>query len=221
MLSRLFQRRQIWWPTWPMWMLLSMFVVGGGTAWWIKGESFLAVTNRTPAEILIVESWIGVEGVHAAKAEFDQGGYRFMVLTGCFTGKQWSARRWSQVEIAQIELERMKVPPDKVIITPALNPESQRTFATAAIARKTLLARGIAPESVTVFTLGAHARRSRLIHAKVFGSDTNVGVISWMPDVYAKEPWWKSSERAEDLLKETAGYLFELLLNSGRTSNRD
>jgi hypothetical protein len=204
-----------------MWMLLSMFVVGGGTAWWIKGESFLAVTNRTPAEILIVESWIGVEGVHAAKAEFDQGGYRFMVLTGCFTGKQWSARRWSQVEIAQIELERMKVPPDKVIITPALNPESQRTFATAAIARKTLLARGIAPESVTVFTLGAHARRSRLIHAKVFGSDTNVGVISWMPDVYAKEPWWKSSERAEDLLKETAGYLFELLLNSGRTSNRD
>jgi len=217
--TRFFQRRHIWWPTWPTWILLLVLMTSSGLLWWFKGESFFAVTDRNPAEILILESWIGVEGVHAAKAEFDQGGYKYLVVTGSFTGKHWSARRWSQVEIAQIELERMHVPPDRIILTPTLDPGSQRTFATAAIAHRTLLARGITPAAVTVFTLGAHARRSRLIHAKVFGAHTSVGVVSWMPEEYAREPWWKSSDRAEDLLKETAGYLYELLLNSGRLGN--
>jgi hypothetical protein len=31
--------------------------------------------------------------------------------------------------------------------------------------------------------------------------------------------WWQSSERARELLTETAGYIFEALLNSGRSVN--
>jgi hypothetical protein len=31
--------------------------------------------------------------------------------------------------------------------------------------------------------------------------------------------WWQSSERAKELLIESAGYLYEVLFNSGRSSN--
>jgi hypothetical protein len=41
-------------------------------------------------------------------------------------------------------------------------------------------------------------------------------VISWTPPSYASEPWWRSSERAGDLLKESVGFALEALLNSGR-----
>ena len=220
MLSRLFHRRTIWWPTWIGWILILSVPAGGSALWWFKGEAFLTCTDRLPAEVLVVEGWIGVEGVHAAKEEFSQGGYHYIVVTGGLTGKRWNARRWSQVEIAAIELGRMKVPSDRIITAQALETEEQRTFAYAISAKRTLQANGIKPGAINVFTLGAHARRSRLIHAKAFGSETKVGVVAWLPQDYGTGPWWRSSERAETLLKETIGYWFELLLNSGRTSNR-
>jgi hypothetical protein len=89
----------------------------------------------------------------------------------------------------------------------------------AVAAWRALQTKEIQPTSINVFTRSSHARRSRLVFAKVFGSGTKVGVISWTPPGYENEPWWRSSERAIDFLKETVGYPFELLLNSGRWSN--
>ena len=77
----------------------------------------------------------------------------------------------------------------------------------------------IKPKSINIFTLGPHARRSRLVFAKVEGSETRVGVISWTPSCNQAGPWWRRSTRAKELLTETVGYLFEALLNSGRSPN--
>ena len=34
-------------------------------AWWCRcGESFLSLTSRLPAEILVVEGWVGRDGIH-------------------------------------------------------------------------------------------------------------------------------------------------------------
>jgi hypothetical protein len=33
------------------------------------------------------------------------------------------------------------------------------------------------------------------------------------------ERWWQSSERFKEFLEETIGYLYEILLNSGRLTN--
>lgn len=221
MLNRLIQRRMIWWPTLGGWLLIVL-VLGGSAAWWfLRGEAFFALTERQPAEVLVFEGWIGTEGLHAAKAEFDAGGYRYIVATGGLTGKFWYApeRRWSLVEIARIELQRMQVPADKIIEAPTPETDDNRTFAIAKSTWRSLHARGIQPKSINVFTLAAHARRSRLIYSKVFGPEVKVGVVAWLPPGYESGPWWKSSERAEEMLKETAGYPYELFLNSGRRSN--
>lgn len=95
----------------------------------------------------------------------------------------------------------------------------QRTFHAALGVRKALEKQGLIPTKANVFTLEAHARRSRLIYAKALGERCEVGTISWIPPEDRSGPWWNSSERAEALIKETIGYLFELLLNSGRLSN--
>jgi hypothetical protein len=78
---------------------------------------------------------------------------------------------------------------------------------------------GIHPSNLNVFTLGPHARRSRLVFAKVYQAEAHVGVIGWIPNMDRAGSWWSSSDRARELVEETAGYAYEGLLNSGRSSN--
>jgi hypothetical protein len=80
---------------------------------------------------------------------------------------------------------------------------------------------GIQPKVINVFTLGPHAQRSRLVFAKAGGQGTKVGVIAWTPPGDQALPWSRSSDRTKALLTETAAYLFEALLNSGRAPNSD
>jgi hypothetical protein len=96
--------------------------------------------------------------------------------------------------------------------------ETQRTHTMAVAVRRALEGAGIEPAGINVFSDGVHARRSRLIYAKVFGPDVKVGVIAWTPwQLTADRPaWWTSSERTVDLFKETLAYPYERVLNSGR-----
>jgi uncharacterized SAM-binding protein YcdF (DUF218 family) len=217
--NRFIQRQSVWWPTLLGWISIFVFVSGGGLLWWFNFESFLSRTDRLPADTLIVEGWIGVEGVRAAKAEFEQGRYRYIVTVGALTDNRWGPQRWNYATEAAELLVRLGVPSERVIESRSEETVAQRTFASAVAARQNLSLRGIKPAKANVFTRGVHARRSRLLFAKVLGPETEVGAISWTPASAAKGPWWHSTERADDLLKETAGYLYELLLNSGRFTN--
>jgi hypothetical protein len=216
---RLVQHRTVWCPT-----LLGSFCIAVGLLipvfWWCSSaESFLSLTQRLSAEVLVVEGWIGRDGVCAAGAEFKQHEYRYVVATGGMSDKRWGHGDWSYADMAERELIRSGVLRDKIIVAPARDTETQRTYQSAVAVWRALQAKGIEPKALNVFTLAAHARRSRLIFAKVYAPETDVGVIGWTPSDYEAGPWWRSSERAKELLTETAGYVYEALLNSGRSSN--
>lgn len=215
----LFQRRTVWWPTFLGWIGLMIVVIGPGVLWWFFGENFLATTKREPAEILVVEGWIGINGIQAAKAEFERGGYTYVLTTGGVAYNNWDRTRWDYAEAGRQLLVRAGLPAEKIITAQALETEDHRTFKSAITSWRALNAKGIHPQSLNIFSVGAHARRSRLVFAKVYGSEVKVGMIAWTQYDYAVEPWWHSSERADAFIKETVGYLFELLLNSGRGSN--
>ena len=213
------RRRTIWCPTWVGWSLVAVLVALPGLAWLLAGESFLSLTERLPAEVLVVEGWIGRDGIQAAAAEFEQGGYRYTATSGGPALDRWKENPSSYAEMAGRELVRAGIPQDRIIVAPSRATERGRTFESAAAVHRTLQARGIRPKALNIFTFGPHARRSRLVFAKLEGSEADVGAIAWTPTDYGSEPWWHSSERAKDLIAETAGYAFELFLNSGRLSN--
>lgn len=168
----------------------------------------------------MVEGWIGRDGVRAAATEFAQHGYRYVVATGgVATEEGWQEGGWSYAERAERELIRSGVPEAQIIVATAREVERQRTFASAVAVSRALQAKGIHANGVNVFTCGPHARRSRLVFAKVFAPGTKVGVVSWVPSTYGLAQWWQSSDRAKVMLTETAGYVFEAFLNSGRSSN--
>jgi hypothetical protein len=209
----------VWVPTLPGWCLLAVALGIPGVIWFFYGESWFSVTERISPDVLVVEGWIGRRGVTAAKSEFEQGGYSYVVTAGGLTNNRWGPQQWNYANEATELLVRLGIPAEKIITAPALDRDSQRTFRSALAVRESLDQRGLQPSGITVFTLGAHARRSRLVFAKVFPSRTAVGVVSWTPADYPPGAWWKSSERSLEFLKETVGWFYECLLNSGRLSN--
>lgn len=168
----------------------------------------------------MVEGWVGSETLEAAAVEFSSGDYRWIVATGGPNGEKWTRRRWSYAEIAEDGLCAAGVPRAKIIVAPAREVETQRTHESALAVQQALAARGLHPTAFTVFTRGSHARRSQLVYARVFEPSTKVGIISWLPAGAHASPWWKSTERAEDLLTETVGILYEVLFDSGRTAKK-
>lgn len=217
--SRLIQRQTVWWPTPLGWTGGLLFVAACILSWAFLAERWLSLTAREPAKILVVEGWIGLDGVAAAAREFSEGKYDLVIGTGGLTGERWNAARWNYAEMAAKELRRLGVPPERILTARAKEVESRRTFEAAAAAWRILQENGLQPTAINLMTRGPHARRSRIVYGRVFGAATKVGVISWMPERELSSPWWDSSERAADLIKESAGYPFELFLNSGRTSN--
>jgi hypothetical protein len=213
-------RRTVWCPTW-FGSFCFVLLLAIPVAWWCGcGESFLSSTERLPASVLVVEGWIGRDGVRAAGTEFQQHDYEFIVATGGWTATdRWEQGGWSYAERAEHELIRSGVPQNRIIVAPSRDTPSRRTYESATAVWRALQARDIQPKAMNVFTLGAHARRSRLVFAKVEEPETQVGVVSWVPSSYEAVPWWRSSDRAKNLLTETVGYLFEAFLNSGRDSN--
>ena len=187
--------------------------------WFNYGESYLALTDRSQADILVVEGWIGRQGICAAVNEFERGGYRYIVATGGLTSGRWEDQPASYAEMAAREMIRLGVPKQEIVVASSQSTESHRTFESAVGVWRTLRDAGIKPKSLNVFTLGPHARRSALVFAKVNSDGPKIGVIGWLPPEYKTEAWWNSSDRSRELLEETVGYLYELLFNSGRRSN--
>ena len=180
----------------------------------IWGEAFLSMTKRVPADTLIVEGWIGRESLPKAKKEFEQGGYKYLVITGGLTGQTWSQNREHVTEIAERDLTRLGFPREKLFLAPCVDVEKQRTYVSALAARDMMEAKGLNAKGINVMSRGAHARRTYLVYGKVF-PEIKVGSISWDPYT-TQESWWRSSSRAKELLDETFGYSYEALFSSGR-----
>lgn len=216
---RFFRRCTILFPTWAGSFCLGVILFMLVAAWLTYGESYLAVTDRSQADILVLEGWIGRQGIRAAVDEFERGGYRFIVASGGLTSGRWEDQLESYASMAAQEVMRLGIPEERIVVARSANTENHRTFESAVAVWRTLQERGIKAMALNVFTLGPHARRSALVFSKVSSPGVKVGVIGWVPAEYKDEPWWQSSDRSRELLDETVGYFYEVLLDSGRRSN--
>jgi hypothetical protein len=191
-------------------LLLAASLVAAGFAAVLGTYPFLAVTDRTSADLLVVEGWVDDYAVHAATLEFRTGGYRDVIATG---GPVHGIRSYindysTAACITAQRLNREGLPPEHVHMAPSHVSTRDRTYASAVALRDWLKAYHFTVTKLNVVTEDVHARRTRLLFQKAFGPAVTVGVIAVPNPDYDPKRWWACSEGVRDVLSESISYVY-------------
>jgi uncharacterized SAM-binding protein YcdF (DUF218 family) len=175
---------------------------------------FLAVTDRQPpSEYLIVEGWSPVDVLKGAYAEFNAGGYRKILVSGCIVYDQWTDNPGvTYAEWGASKLRRLGVPNNLIQPVPCSVQRKDRTYSSALAVKQWLDDHGVRPRQINVFTEGTHARRSRLLFQKAFGPEVKVGIIAAADPQFDPDHWWRSSEGVRDVIGESIAYIYARFL---------
>ena len=203
----LFRRRSCWVPTWRGGLtLLLMFALAVALAA-RRVHPFLAVTDPLPGGALVVEGWAPDYALQAAMAEFQRHPSGRLYATGGPIEKGAPLIEYKTVaELSTAILLKLGMVSNAVQAVPAPMTNQDRTYAAALALKRWLLAHGGLPAQCNVVTMGAHARRTRLLFALALGPQVRVGVIAVPDRNYDADHWWRSSAGVRTMLSELIAY---------------
>jgi len=208
----LLKRRETQVLTWRGWFILLLCLGAAAGLLAISIHPFLAVTQPVHGELLVVEGWMPDNQLEAAVALFQEGGYRLLITTGGPLGRGGHLSAYAtDAELTAATLRKLGLPGDKIVAVPTPPSRRDRTYESALALRDWLSHSDPALRSLDVYSKGAHARRTRLLFQKAFGSDIAVGIIAAEPD-YDADRWWTSSSGVRVVVGESVAYLYARLL---------
>ena len=213
----LMRRRQLWFPTWYGWLLLLFLTVLAGYGVLHRIHPFLAPERAVESDILVVEGWVPD---YALKRGLDlsvEQKSRYLLLTGgTVRGEVNPEPGDTYANMAMKRLKRIGGDLSHVhpVPSPEMTPEPvrDRTYTSALAVKKWLEGQGKNVTSINVLTIGTHARRSRLLFQKAFGSEVEIGVIAVRGREYDPRVWWRYSEGVKEVLSEGAAYIYARFL---------
>jgi hypothetical protein len=174
---------------------------------------FLAVHDPVRSGILVVEGWQPDYAMELAIAEFRRHPYSKLYVTGGPLEKGGPLSQYETIaEMGRATILRLGLPTNAVQAVPALAVRKDRTYASA-VALKTWLSEHQVPlTSCHIMTFGPHARRTRLMYEKAFGSQVRIGVTALPNRDYEAKQWWRYSEGVREVISEAIAYLYARLL---------
>jgi hypothetical protein len=144
------------------------------------------------------------------------GNYETDYMSGSFVYEYYSPRakqmiRFSEktmAEVAAVYLKSIGLTGKEVVAMPSPRVARHKTYTSAIALREWLIKNNV--KSINIFSLGTHARRSRLSYEKVFRDtdDLEVGVIAVANRDYNPENWWRKKKSAEMVVREALKYTY-------------
>ena len=203
------QTRQRWGLSFRGRLVVVALVLGVFLAGILCTHPFLAVTDRTGADVLVVEGWLPNYALEESIAEFRARPYRLVVTVGSqiLTGVNVEEGD-NQASYAAKRLEWLGLPRDVIRVAPSPVKYRDRTYASALALKEWAQANNVSMKGFNVVTLGPHARRSRLLFEKAFDGQVPVGVIAIENREYSPGHWWTYSEGVKEVVSEGVGYLY-------------
>ena len=205
----LFSKRQCWLPTARGWAALAAIVLGFAILLMRFGNDFLAINSPVPSQVLIVEGWLSDYAMLGALQEFRRGEYSLIVTCGGPLVEAGSlSRHQTGAEFAAAKLQELGLPRDRIVVVPSTGSARDRTYASALAVKKWLRNSNLSVRSVNVFSMAAHARRTRLLFQSGLGREVKVGVFAFPDASYDPSRWWASSEGVRNVLSEAIAYFY-------------
>lgn len=196
-----------WGLSWKGWLALFLGALVLGLAAFHSIHPFLAVTSRVEAHVLAVEGWIPDCSLQAALEEFSSGTYTQLVVAIPWPAVR-STNSFTRPLSAPVRFFKEHLPKAQVHEVRIRSTDQDRTWQMALSVRDWIHAQDSALDALNIVTEDVHARRTRLLYQRAFGSATKVGIIAAPPEGYEPGAWWRYSEGAKEIIGETIGYLY-------------
>jgi hypothetical protein len=208
-----FTRKERWSLSGRGWLLaILLFLSFGGFAF-CRIHPFLAVTERVPADFLVVEGWIPDYALRACVAEYRDRSYGKVFTTGGPTMGRGPTNIFNTMAHAgTCGLQALGLPSKNIQTVPALSSDRDRTYSSALALRDWLRLNHLPVHAVNVVTLDVHARRTRLLYQKALGPQIKVGVISIPSQDYPAKDWFHYSEGVKEVISEAGAYVYARFL---------
>ena len=203
----LFQRRQVWLPT--FWGALLLLALAAALGLWLVRSAYTLLTPHAPApaaRTLVVEGWLDAPELRQAVAVVRSGGYERVLTTGGPIEPLIDVGGWKSFALraaAQLRAEGLTTVP--VIALPAPETAQERSYVSALMVRAWVKQNDPTLAAIDLYSAGVHARRSWLVYRMAFGSSVEVGVLAARPREYEPQRWWASSAGARAVIGETVG----------------
>ncbi len=215
--------KECWALSWRGWLLLAVTGLGCTYLVFINVHSFLAVTRRVDAKVLIVEGWIQRYAIRSAADEFNGGPYERIFTTG---GPENGSGGYindyqTSASAAEEALKKLGISDDLVQMAPSRVSGRERTYSSAIALRGWFRDHNVTVQSINVLTEDCHARRTWLLYQKAFGKNVKVGIINVANPDYDPRYWWYYSDGVREVIGESVAYIYAKFLFYPSDSSQD
>ena len=204
-------------PRWGLSIRGWLAVIGAiAVLFWLllfRLEPFLAYSAPVDADILVVEGWIGDEGIMGAIDEFERKPYRLMITAGSPFGRgEYLSEYKDFANLAKATMVALGFAPQKIQPIPTPKVIRDRTLTSAGAVKQWLDRSKLNPQGINVYSVDVHSRRTWLLYKQVFEPKIPVGIISHPPLDYDPQAWWASSEGFRKVFSEAIAYIYAKFL---------
>ena len=170
---------------------------------------FLAVSDPVAGDIMVVEGWVPRYAIERAARDFKKEDYKLLVTTGVPFGIGSPLRRYgTSAELAASCVRSMGIDEERVVAVSTPDVKRNRTYESAIQLKEWLKSKGLKIKALNIYTLGPHARRTRMLYMYVFAPDVEVGIIAVNSKDYEPNRWWTYSSGVRQVLDEAIAYLY-------------
>jgi uncharacterized SAM-binding protein YcdF (DUF218 family) len=196
-------------------ILFAVLIIGAIFFYRMRSEvyPFFAVTQPVNGEVLVVEGWIPDYALEEAAAVFRQGRYTALVTTGLKSTDNPLPAYSSEAQRAEKIFADLGLEASRLIAVPAARTTGSKTFSCARALQEWLRSTRPGIQSVDVFTLGGHARKTHLLFKKALGENISVGIIAARPRIYDPACWWASKAGIALMARSLAGYVYAVIFS--------
>ncbi len=200
-------------PQWTLtvrgWLAVLLSILASMLFTLIQIQPFLSFCAPIKADALVVEGWIGDDGIKGAIAEFERGDYKILITTGSPLSQGYYLAEYKNfAELSAATFIALGFAPDKLVAVPAPKVKINRTAASAIALRQWLSTAQVQVQSINLYSFDVHTRRSWLLFKQVLAPEIEVGAIAHPSADYDPKHWWTSSEGVRSVISETIAYLY-------------
>lgn len=207
----LFRKVHCWRPTLIGWItiLVVLFILFRILLSGIY--SYLAVNKPIKSGTMVVEGFVPTYVIQEVVKYYNENNYSRLIVTGIpITSYEFISKYRSTAEATILALKYFGITDTIYLADIPTNVYVDRTYHTA-IAAKELFDYNNWPKDFNIYSVGVHARRSRMMFEKAFGSDYNIGIIAPRDRTFLPDSWWRSSKGFRNISNEFIATAFVTL----------